>query len=611
MAASGGASNVMFGINYPIANDLPATLLEASEAAAEFICVPLTPVAEPHADDQPAPRMQSATILSSQDWTMTVVGHTGSLLQLDSPDHAVRRQSEEQFKAELSWASHLSLPAIAVPLHSAACANLAATLNATLCSPLNSRIWIRVPLTAPSSGAADGDDTGEEEDTWRWWNTFRLLCKSSTRLSVALDLTANLPSPARLARWLGEPVRSIFIDTSVFLTNSKGYPVLSKAHQALMRSLLKLKPQVVVSHGADSMVDTTPYIRYLRHLSASVQETDPVKMFAQGYEDYLQAPLQPLMDNLESQTYETFEKDPVKYVQYREAVQQALVDRVAEADKETTTTVVMVVGAGRGPLVEACLRAATESQRKIRVHAVDKNPNAVITLHARNAEEWDNVVNVVSTDMRHWTAPEQADILVSELLGSFGDNELSPECLDGAQKYLKEGGISIPSRYTSYLAPVSSHKLHADLVAHSDPKHLETPFVVLLHNVFVMSAVQPCFCFEHPAPTLPPDNSRYGAFDFPVAECTSLHGFAGYFDAVLYKDVMISIHPDTHSAGMFSWFPIFFPLKEPMLVPANSSVRVHLWRKVSPRKVWYEWATEQPQVSRIHNACGEAYAIGL
>jgi protein arginine N-methyltransferase 5 len=27
--------------------------------------------------------------------------------------------------------------------------------------------------------------------------------------------------------------------------------------------------------------------------------------------------------------------------------------------------------------------------------------------------------------------------MVSELLGSFGDNELSPECLDGAQRYLK------------------------------------------------------------------------------------------------------------------------------------------------------------------------------
>lgn len=39
--------------------------------------------------------------------------------------------------------------------------------------------------------------------------------------------------------------------------------------------------------------------------------------------------------------------------------------------------------------------------------------------------------------MRRWDAPENADILVSELLGSFGDNELSPECLDGAQRYLK------------------------------------------------------------------------------------------------------------------------------------------------------------------------------
>ena len=45
---------------------------------------------------------------------------------------------------------------------------------------------------------------------------------------------------------------------------------------------------------------------------------DPVEMFATGYHDYLQAPLQPLMDNLESLTYETFEKDPIKYQQYEE-----------------------------------------------------------------------------------------------------------------------------------------------------------------------------------------------------------------------------------------------------------------------------------------------------
>lgn len=52
-------------------------------------------------------------------------------------------------------------------------------------------------------------------------------------------------------------------------------------------------------------------------------------------------------------------------------------------------------------------------------------------------EFWGDLVTVVLSDMRRWQAPELADIIVSELLGSFGDNELSPECLDGAQCFLK------------------------------------------------------------------------------------------------------------------------------------------------------------------------------
>ena len=52
-------------------------------------------------------------------------------------------------------------------------------------------------------------------------------------------------------------------------------------------------------------------------------------------------------------------------------------------------------------------------------------------------EMWGSIVEVVSCDMRQWDAPQKADIIISELLGSFGDNELCPECLDGAQKFLK------------------------------------------------------------------------------------------------------------------------------------------------------------------------------
>ena len=44
--------------------------------------------------------------------------------------------------------------------------------------------------------------------------------------------------------------------------------------------------------------------------------------------------------------------------------------------------------------------------------------------------------------MREWKNNKlKADIIVSELLGSFGDNELSPECLYDAQHLFKEDAI--------------------------------------------------------------------------------------------------------------------------------------------------------------------------
>jgi hypothetical protein len=58
-------------------------------------------------------------------------------------------------------------------------------------------------------------------------------------------------------------------------------------------------------------------------------------------------------------------------------------------------------------------------------------------LQHRNASEWHGEVTLFYGDMRSVELPAKVDILVSELLGSFGDNELSPECLDGAQRFLQ------------------------------------------------------------------------------------------------------------------------------------------------------------------------------
>ena len=55
--------------------------------------------------------------------------------------------------------------------------------------------------------------------------------------------------------------------------------------------------------------------------------------------------------------------------------------------------------------------------------------------------------------------------------------------------------------------------------------------------------------------------------------------------AQLYGDVRLSIHPPTHTPHMFSWFPIFFPLREPVLLGASQPLEAHMWRCTSHHKV--------------------------
>lgn len=110
--------------------------------------------------------------------------------------------------------------------------------------------------------------------------------------------------------------------------------------------------------------------------------------------------------------------------------------------------------------------------------------------------------------------------MVSELLGSWGDNELSPECLDGAQRFLKEGGVSIPQEYTSYVAPMSSHKLWREVSNFEELKKLETAYVVKLHNFVQLAEEKPCFTFHHPNEEVGGEthNKRHVEVDFDVEQ---------------------------------------------------------------------------------------------
>ncbi|KAF4403504.1 hypothetical protein G4B88_008150 [Cannabis sativa] len=521
----------------------------------------------------------SDLVLSPSQWSSHVVGKVSSWIDLDAEDEILRLDSETTLKQEIAWASHLSLQACLLPAPKGkSCANYARCVNQILQSLNNMQLWLRIPLVKSDEDSTDSN-SDQLIDSWEIWNSFRLLCEHHSRLSVALDVMSSLPSPNSLGRWFGESVRAAIVNTDSFLTNTRGYPCLSKRHQNLITGFFNHAVQVVISgkpvHNLPSgntnltasqsinNVDGDkrhPLRSYLDYIGYLYQKLDPIpeqERFELGYRDFLQSPLQPLMDNLEAQTYETFEKDTMKYIQYQRAVSKALLDRVPDKEASAITTVLMVVGAGRGPLVRASLQAAEETGRKLKVYAVEKNPNAVVTLHSLvKLEGWESVVTIISCDMRYWKAPEKADILVSELLGSFGDNELSPECLDGAQRFLKPDGISIPSSYTSFIQPVTASKLYNDVKSHKDVIHFETAYVVKFHSIAKLASPQPVFTFTHPNHSTEKSNNRYTKLQFEIPSDTGsamVHGFAGYFDATLYKDVHLGIEPSTATPNMFSW----------------------------------------------------------
>lgn len=460
--------------------------------------------------------------------------------------------------------------------------------------------------------------------------------------------------------------------SSTFVENAKGYPVLSQHHQQFISRLMCLRPAPwVILSGVDPIsanpetsTSTTTrkanskhhqpqhqHLSYIRHLERSQPRPRPIDDFGDGFQDYLQVPLQPLADNLESVTYEGFERDPIKYAWYERAITAALRDWVGgdgQGPKPMSSgdgqVVVAVAGAGRGPLVTRTLRASEMTGVPVEIWVIEKNINAYVLLQRQNELNWGGHVRLVQSDMRSWKGPCRAgdgvnggdtagthypvDILISELLGSFGDNELSPECLDGVTHLLApEHGISIPSSYSAHLTPISTPRLHADIrtMAASNPAAFETPYVVLLHAFDNLSTtttkgssatapiVKTAWSFSHPNPNISAaddssalipnaHNVRRTTLSFPCATRSTCHGFAGYFEAVLYKDIQLSTNPvtmDAKSKDMLSWFPIFFPLRTPLTVPgddkgsnSSSEIVVTMYRQTDGRKVWYEWVAE-------------------
>lgn len=595
----------------------------------------------------------------------------------------------ENAMKQLNWAVHMGLPTVILPspppggTMEYARAVQAVALEAQ-CN--NTQIWIKVKLT---------------EKSFADYDLLQTFCDGLSNIGIMLvmdPIPTMASAEATVAtqivlvhKAVGANLRAVLFPCKVFLTNKRGYPALAKSHQVIFTEILRRigrMVRVVIEgpsvHGdvpTSGATKCLPYLQYIRHLRqrdevSSVLDSEEATI-EKPYLDSLQRPLQPLKDHLEFGMYETFEKDPVKYAKYEEAVYLALksgVTSMALTANEPKMITIAVAGAGRGPLVMRSIMAfkklnVPSSSLFLKVYAIEKNPSAVVYLRsmAQHNLEWYDVVTVVNSDLRNLALDDldgnKIDIVVSELLGSLGDNELSPECLDPLLKSecCKSTTISIPMEFTGYLAPVSSYRLHSEAAQQAQVPYrgaqplgieraLETTYVVRTHSASQTHHEQSCWTFQHPSST--PDRERaatlefapdptfaaaagcgYGHVDPAIAEIVAhsqpgstcgdvtIHGLLGTFTAVLFSEgdtrCEISIAPHQFSKGMFSWFPLYFPFRNPLRVPYGSNVTVKMWRKTSHGRVWYEWGAkvhrkgETLGATHIHNSNGRSSYVSM
>lgn len=192
------------------------------------------------------------------------------------------------------------------------------------------------------------------------------------------------------------------------------------------------------------------------------------------------------------------------------------------------------------------------------------------------------------------------DLVVSELLGSFADNELLPEITTPlVHDFLKQGsGVCIPASYETFVGPLEWPGLQQAVV---DQSKNPAQGRGRLHSAYTATAVhQPEWLFRWS--TLPALYS-WSAVDSvldqrtrPLGGCVRLemprsgfiHAIGGWFTAHLYGDLYIDSRLTEHR-NAFHWETFVLPLERPVEVEARNVVGITVERHTRESEQPYVW----------------------
>ncbi|XP_055333061.1 protein arginine N-methyltransferase 5-like [Paramacrobiotus metropolitanus] len=497
------------------------------------------------------------------------------------------------------------------------------TENADIvCNSERGNVWVEVNLDGSVEKSTEEVCRNERvlspEAALRYFHQLMISTRYHPRIYAALALPRDLSAyNERLDHWVSEPVDCVVVTSAAFVPGENGRNVLhmKELHDLFLKKLITLNRCAVLLRLHPNELKENLIKRFVETLRDRYACCVPTRRCRRS--ERLYGTMQPLHDNLLPEQYHGFETDVRKYELYEAAIGEAmkfLRTKRWSADVKAVPHefVVAVLGCGGGAIVDRAIAAAAALSAKVRIYAVDKNVNAITLATAKKGCSWKDVdVVIVQSDMRYWRCPEKLDIIAHEMLGCFADDECCPECLAVPQKFLQPDGISIPSTYSSYLMPISSTRLYGEVLNSSSRllEHMQA-FYPNQFDFLGFASEARVFSFHH-GPDALVAGSQSCRLEYVALTDGLLHGFAGSFEAVLFRNITFCTGIGRRTPGLQSWNTVYFPLIQPVFINKNDPIHLEFSRHVGTAAVWYEWKLVEPKCSRIHNLNGTRLTFPL
>jgi type I protein arginine methyltransferase len=242
-------------------------------------------------------------------------------------------------------------------------------------------------------------------------------------------------------------------------------------------------------------------------------------------------------------------------------------------------TVVADIGAGTGLLGLMASKLGAKSVYMFETAAVAGVADKILKANrAKNC-------HLIPCHSTEFTDRLQADVIVSETLGNYALEENIIDTLNDARKrFLKPGGIVIPSAITQHVAPVVASRIDDELRAWqhvgngldlgvAQTMSLNNAYVRTLANSELLDSGKSSAVWDKVDLTRDAKSTRKGEALWKVAKPQTVYGFACWWTAGLTPGPTLSTAP---GAPRTHWEQLYFPLLDPIALKAGETIAVVL-----------------------------------